>query len=194
MADASDGSNEVVERLRREKEALSEINARLAAEKLGLEQEIGKLKKELEKAREQIEELQRTAARQAAPFRRREALKVAEKKRPGRPAGHRGVRRARPPHVDQEVEEPLVACPCCGGPVHDRAPLTQYIEELPPVRPVVTRLTTWKGVCPQCGEVRSTHPLQVSRRFTFEMRSTRTGTPKRTRQCQAPDQAKAVTC
>jgi len=162
MADASDGSNEVVERLRREKEALSEINARLAAEKLGLEQEIGKLKKELEKAREQIEELQRTAARQAAPFRRREALKVAEKKRPGRPAGHRGVRRARPPHVDQEVEEPLVACPCCGGPVHDRAPLTQYIEELPPVRPVVTRLTTWKGVCPQCGEVHSTHPLQVS--------------------------------
>jgi hypothetical protein len=101
MADASDGSNEVVERLRREKEALSEINARLAAEKLGLEQEIGKLKKELEKAREQIEELQRTAARQAAPFRRREALKVAEKKRPGRPAGHRGVRRPRPPHCGQ---------------------------------------------------------------------------------------------
>jgi hypothetical protein len=47
--------------------------------------------------------------------------------------------------------------------VHDRAPLTQYIEELPPVRPVVTRLTTWKGVCSQCGEVHSTHPLQVSR-------------------------------
>ena len=30
------------------------------------------------------------------------------------------------------------------------------------MRPVVTRLTTWKGVCPQCGEVHSTHPLQVS--------------------------------
>lgn len=68
----------------------------------------------------------------------------------------------RPPHVDHIVEQPLVACPRCGGAVHDRAPLTQYIEELPPVRPVVTRLTTWKGVCPQCGEVHSTHPLQVS--------------------------------
>jgi transposase len=161
MADASSGS-EVVERLRREKAALAEANARLAEEKSVLERENAKLKEQLEKAEEQIAELQRTAARQAAPFRRREALKVAEKKRPGRPAGHRGVRRPRPPHVDQEVDVPLPACPHCGGEVHDRAPLTQYIEELPPVRPVVTRLTTWKGVCPQCGEVHSTHPLQVS--------------------------------
>ena len=153
---------EAVERLRRENQALAEINAHLAAEKLGLEHEIAKLKAELEQAQERIDELERTAARQAAPFRRREALKVVEPKRPGRPAGHRGVRRERPRHVDQVVEEPLAACPHCGGAVHDRSPLTQYIEELPPVRPVVTRLTTWKGVCPQCGEVHSTHPLQVS--------------------------------
>jgi transposase len=161
MADAWN-ENEVVERLRREKEELAEVNARLVAERLELERENARLKEQLEKAEEQIAELQRTAARQAAPFRRREALKVAEKKRPGRPAGHRGVRRPPPPHVDQEVDVPLPACPHCGGEVHDRAPLTQYIEELPPVRPVVTRLTTWKGVCPQCGEVHSTHPLQVS--------------------------------
>ena len=161
MADALEWS-EVMDRLRRDKEELAEVNARLAAEKFGLEREVAKLKKELEKAQERIDELQRTAARQAAPFRRREALKVAEKKRPGRPAGHRGVRRPRPMHVDHVVDQPLVACPRCGGAVHDRAPLTQYIEELPPVRPVVTRLTTWKGVCPQCGEVHSTHPLQVS--------------------------------
>jgi transposase len=161
MADSS-GWSEAVDRLRREKEELAEVNSRLVAEKLGLECEIGKLKEELEKARELIDELQRTVARQAAPFRRREALKVAEKKPPGRKTGHRGVGRPRPPHVDHVVEQPLPACPHCGGPVQDRAPLTQYIEELPPVRPVVTRLTTWKGVCPQCGEVHSTHPLQVS--------------------------------
>jgi transposase len=154
--------SEAVERLRREKEELAAINARLVAEKLELERENTKLKEELEQAQERIDELERTAARQAAPFRRREALKVAEPKRPGRPAGHRGVRRERPRHVDQVVESPLTACPHCGGVVHDRAPLTQYIEELPPVRPVVTRLTTWKGICSQCGEVHSTHPLQVS--------------------------------
>ena len=161
MADAS-YEMEVVERLRREKEELAQVNARLVAERFELERQIGKLQQELEQAQERIEELQRTAARQAAPFRRREALKVTEKRPPGRPAGHPGVRRERPPHVDQVVEQPLPACPHCGGAVHDRAPLTQYIEELPPVRPVVTRLTTWKGVCPQCGEVHSTHPLQVS--------------------------------
>ena len=161
MSDSLGGS-EAVERLRREKEALAELNARLALEKAGLEQENAKLKEELEEARARIDELERTAARQAAPFRRRESLKVAEPKRPGRPAGHRGMRRERPRHVDQIVEAPLTSCPKCGGAVHDRAPLTQYIEELPPVRPVVTRLTTWKGVCPKCGEVHSEHPLQVS--------------------------------
>src|ERR1043166_6032466 len=121
------GWSEALERLRREKDELAALNARLAAEKLGLERENTKLKEELEKAQERIDELERTAARQAAPFRRREALKVAESKRPGRPAGHRGMRREQPRHVDQEVEAPLKACPRCGGAVHDRSPLTQYL-------------------------------------------------------------------
>lgn len=162
MADCVDDS-EAVERLRRELQGLAEANARLAEEKSGLERKLARLQKQLEQAEERIAELERMAARQTAPFRRRESLKVAEKKLPGRKAGHRGMPRPRPPQVDQEVEVPLAACPQCGGAVHDRAPLTQYIEELPPVRPVVTRLTTWKGICPQCGEVHSTHPLQVSR-------------------------------
>lgn len=45
----------------------------------------------------------------------------------------------------------------------DRTPLTQYIEEIPPVRPKVTRLTTWDGTCAKCGRVHSSHPLQTSR-------------------------------
>jgi len=154
MADSLIGL-EAIDRLRREKEELAAMNAGLVGEKLGLEQQIAKLKEELEEARQRIDELERTAARQAAPFRRREALKVAEPKRPGRSAGHRGMRRERPRHVDHVVEAPLTACPHCGAAVHDRAPLTQYIEELPPVRPVVTRLTTWKGICPQCGTDRN---------------------------------------
>ena len=44
----------------------------------------------------------------------------------------------------------------------DRAPLVQYIEEIPPLRPVVTRLVTWTANCLVCGEIRSTHPLQTS--------------------------------
>src|SRR5438105_2246576 len=122
MADSLSWS-QGLDRLRRENEALAEINARLATEKLELERENAKLKEELEEAQERIDELERTAARQAAPFRRREELQVAEPKRPGRPAGHRGARRERPRHVDQVVEEPLAACPHCGGAVHDRSPL-----------------------------------------------------------------------
>ncbi len=48
-------------------------------------------------------------------------------------------------------------------PVAKRRPVVQYIEELPVVRPRVTRLTTEEADCPGCQKaVRSTHPLQVS--------------------------------
>jgi hypothetical protein len=56
----------------------------------------------------------------------------------------------------------LDQCPDCGGPVTDVRLCQQYIEDIPPVRPHVTRITTYVGTCPHCGEVRSTHPLQVS--------------------------------
>ena len=162
MAESADWT-EAVDQLRRELQALAEANARLVRENAALVRENARLKKQLKQAEERIAELEGLAYRQTAPFRRREALKVAEKKPPGRKPGHCGMRRPRPLHVDHEVEVPLPACPQCGGAVQDRAPLTQYIEDLPPVRPIVTRLTTWKGICPQCGEVHSTHPLQVSR-------------------------------
>ena len=41
-------------------------------------------------------------------------------------------------------------------------PIEQLIEEVPPVRPRVTRLVTYRGCCPTCGEVHSSHPLQTS--------------------------------
>ena len=41
-------------------------------------------------------------------------------------------------------------------------PIEQFIEEIPPVRPHVTHLVTYRGVCAACGEVHSSHPLQTS--------------------------------
>jgi hypothetical protein len=38
----------------------------------------------------------------------------------------------------------------------------QFIEDLPPIRPHVTELWTCVAQCRHCGEVRSTHPVQVS--------------------------------
>ena len=44
----------------------------------------------------------------------------------------------------------------------DLQPCEQFIEEIPPIRPHVTHLMTYSGTCGRCGEVRSTHPRQVS--------------------------------
>jgi transposase len=133
----------LIEELRRQNETLREENARL---------------------RERIEELERAAARQAAPFRRRQKKKVPpeEKKRPGRKGGHHGVSRTRPERVDERFDVPLDACPTCGDEVSDRTWVQQFIEDLPPVRPHVTELWTCVAQCRKCGEVRSTHPRQVS--------------------------------
>jgi transposase len=125
------------------------------------------LRRQVQVLQERIAQLEQAAARQAAPFRRAEERKIPQEqqKRPGRKPGHPGAMRARPQTIDAEVEAPLPSC-CekCGGHLGDRQPLVQYIEEIPPVRPHVTRLTTWQATCTQCGQMHTTsHPLQTSR-------------------------------
>ncbi|HEY5849594.1 MAG TPA: IS66 family transposase, partial [Lysobacter sp.] len=54
-------------------------------------------------------------------------------------------------------------CPHCAGVLEGVIPVVQYIEELPEVRPHVTRLKTYEGHCPRCDRmVRSTHARQTS--------------------------------
>lgn len=144
--------------------AIAEV-ARLTAENADLRRQVAELLQTVKDLELRLAEAERKAARPTAPFRKDDDDKVppAERKRPGRKKGHRGSRRRRPPQVDQEVNVPLDECPHCGGAVTDRTPLTQYIEEIPPVRPTVTRLTTWDGTCAKCGRVHSSHPLQTSR-------------------------------
>ena len=129
------------------------------------------LKRQLEEARaqikkqdEQLQELQRQAHRQAAPFRRPETQRNPHPVRPGRKPGHPGAYRPKPDQVDEQIWVNLESCPHCQGPVSQKHCLTQYIEEIPVVRPRVTELTTEEGWCEHCQrEVCSTHPLQVSR-------------------------------
>jgi len=110
-----------------------------------------------------VEALEKTAARQAAPFRLAEKHRSSAPQKPGRPPGHPGVHRSIPEHVDQEIVVPLANCPQCGHAVRDPRPVVQYIEELPVVRPHVIKLITHEADCPHCQQaVRSTHPLQVS--------------------------------
>jgi transposase len=136
----------------------------LAARIVELEEKIRLLEAENRELRDQLDEAMRKGARQAAPFRRRESLKVPEgsRKRPGRPKGHRGERRVVPDRIDEHVDVPPAGCPCCGGAVTDVEAVEQIVEEIPPIRPRVTRLVTYRGRCVVCGEVASTHPLQTS--------------------------------
>lgn len=112
----------------------------------------------------QLEEAQRAAARQAAPFRIAPQKRLGECKRPGRKPGHPGAFRHRPDHCDQQIEVPLSCCPQCGSvSLLDVHPVEQFIEDIPHRRPIVSRLITYRATCADCGqEVFSTHPLKVS--------------------------------
>ena len=137
--------------------------AQLRAEVAALAARLRDLDDQNRGLRERVETAERTAARQAAPFRRDPLKRTVTPKCPGRRAGHRGTHRAIPAQVDAEIVVPLVTCPHCAQPVTDVRPCVQYIEELPPVRPHVTRLITHRGHCPHCATVvHSTHSLQVS--------------------------------
>jgi hypothetical protein len=129
-----------------------------------LEAENARLRELLQALQDRVEALERAAARQAAPFRRKDKDRkpIEQHGTPGRKAGHPPARREEPPQIDDHVEVRLTGCPHCGGNVSDVRPCEQIIEDLPPVRPHVTRLITYTGRCVRCGEVRSTHPMQVS--------------------------------
>lgn len=152
---ANAGLREEVARLRERNELLEQRNQVLQ----GRNDELEKVVKEFET---RLGEVEREQKRQAGPFRRREELKRPERKKRGRKPGHPGAYRRPPGDFDQTVVVPLQHCPHCSGSVELLQMLTQFIEELPPIKPFITRLVTWLGQCVQCGKVRSTHPLQTS--------------------------------
>lgn len=137
---------------------------RLTLENVQLKRQLEEARAQIKKQDEQLEQLQRQAHRQAAPFRRPESERNPHPARPGRKSGHAGFYRPKPDQVDEQIRVNLECCPHCQGPVREKRCLTQYIEEIPEVRPRVTQLITEEGWCQHCQcEVCSSHPLQVSR-------------------------------
>jgi transposase len=136
----------------------------LQHENASLRETVIQLMARIEELERKIAEMEREAHRQAAPFRRKDKDKKPpdQHQRPGRPQGHPPAFRPPPPQIDEDVEMRLEGCPQCGGPITAVRACVQHIEDIPAVRPHVTKLTTYVGTCRCCGEVRSTHPLQVS--------------------------------
>ena len=136
----------------------------LTLENLRLKEELASSRAAIQHLEERLEQVEREAHRQAAPFRRGEQERNPHPCRPGRKAGHPASFRPKPEHIDQQIHVPLEACPHCGGAVLDKDRLIQYIEEIPVVRPHVTELVTEQGWCAHCQqEVYSSHPLQTGR-------------------------------
>jgi len=84
-------------------------------------------------------------------------LKPPHKKRnkpPGRGEGHPGAARQRPTHIDHYEEHTLDCCPACQAPLPKPVDAyRRYIEDLPPVQPVVTEHTIHRYWCPQCKKI-----------------------------------------
>jgi transposase len=129
-----------------------------------LHQQLEAKTKRIVELEEALETAQRVAHRQAAPFRIEEKKRVLAPKRPGRKQGHPGAFRPQPDQIDEYSEVELCSCPHCGGrQFSDQSQIEQIIEDIPPVCPRVTRLTTYEATCMRCGRsVRSRHPLQMS--------------------------------
>ncbi len=135
---------------------------------LELEQQLKEQQQQNEYLQQQISELERAGKRQAAPFRRRPSKRQSNPKRPGRKANHPGQWRHRPPEeaVSERIEVALEQCPHCAGELkacHHQV-LEQTILEIPPVKPQVIRLRTYRQTCPHCQQLaESHHRLQVSK-------------------------------
>jgi transposase len=149
--------------LRVERDALRAERDALAVRLRRAEMESRRQRSEIDRLKAALEEALRAAKRQAAPFRRRR--RKGRPGRPGRKPGHEPANRPVPDHVDEELYEPLLGCPCCGGEVEDVADLPpQFVIDLPPeIRLWVRRFHTQSGWCGHCRRrVRSRHPEQHS--------------------------------
>jgi len=128
------------------------------------DQSIATLQEENRQLQEQLDEAKRAGKRQATPFARKK--RVAEPKRPGRKQGKGRFsyrRKPAPAEVKETKETPLECCPDCGGPLTDRKEHEQFVVDIPPVEPVITRYVTYSGHCAHCQRrVRSRHPEQIS--------------------------------
>ena len=119
------------------------------------------MQKQIKDLLRELAEATRAAKRQAAPFARRK--RVSQRRKPGRKVGHEGASQVVPDHVDEELFEPLAACPCCGGDVDEVRDHEQFVVDLPGVKAHVTKIVTQSGRCARCDKrVRSQHPEQVS--------------------------------
>jgi transposase len=139
------------------------IIARLQRQITQLQSRVANLEDENQRLRQQLDEAQRQAHRQTAPFRRRNLQ--SRPKKPGRHKGHPAANRPTPPpeRIDRIIEVPCPRCPDCQTDLVDPGVVVQYQTDLPPIVPIVTQFNIETGYCPCCRRYcQGRHPEQVS--------------------------------
>jgi transposase len=125
-----------------------------------LQARLANLEAEVQRLRQDGDATSREQARQANRFRRRHLKK--RRKKPGRKRGHPAAVRPTPT-PDRIVDVPLSQCPDCQVPLYDRATVTQFQTDLPPIVPIVTQFNIQTGYCTCCQQYRQgRHPEQTS--------------------------------
>ncbi len=138
----------------------------LLQENQQLRQRVAQLEQIIADLHKRLEESERSAKRQAAPFAKKPPKK--NPKKPGRKTGEKHGRHAHrepppPDHIDETLDAPLPEqCPDCGGEVIEDHLDEQFQTEIPR-RPIVREFTIHCGHCRDCGKhLRGRHPLQTS--------------------------------
>lgn len=138
----------------------------LLRENQQLRELVAQLQQTIRNLQQRLDEAERAAKRQAAPFAQGPPRK--KPKKPGRRSGaqhgqhaHRDV--PPPQRIDETHDAPLPEqCPDCGGPVSADHVDQQFQTEIPR-QPIVREFNIHCGRCQKCGKhVRGRHPLQTS--------------------------------
>jgi transposase len=138
----------------------------LLLENQQLREQISRLEQTIRDLQKRLDESERSAKRQAAPFSKGEPKK--NPKKPGRKKGEQHGKHAhREPPPPAQVDETLDAtlpdrCPDCGGDIVEDHLDQQFQTEIPR-KPIVRKFTIHCGHCKKCGkQLRGRHPLQTS--------------------------------
>lgn len=115
-----------------------------------LEKENQRLKKENELLREKL----KLPAKIRKEEEKKESRRPLPPERWGRKAGHPGLTRPKPEHVDREVEQTLKACPGCRHRLSGSQEVIEHIQEdIVPSRVVVTRYRRHRYFCRHCDKI-----------------------------------------
>ena len=117
-----------------------------------LEALVAKLLKRIEELEKQLAEKQPPSKPDPPPFVK--PNKKKRRKKPGRPAGHEGCSRTKPPEADRRINLALAHCPDCGGALGVPAECREHVQEdIVPAKKVVTVFRRFRYWCPCCGKL-----------------------------------------